>query len=179
MFGVWSFEIEREREKAPWILLHTWLRFRKISSPTSIYNSKLNPPQPLLSLPFLSARQLSKLLRSSFHVRYLHLHVNDRFFFFCRSSSEKYAPLDWSVYFDKEDDVAIPESNDVSLQNQNCHCFFTRLDINLPLTIIFPSIYLGFSCLHGRNWGSRCILFTRWWLFWVRLVLMDLLIFSL
>ncbi|KAG4972836.1 hypothetical protein AAZX31_11G013500 [Glycine max] len=30
-----------------------------------------------------------------------------------KSSSEKYAPLDWSVYFDKEDDVAIPESNDV------------------------------------------------------------------
>ncbi|KAG4987403.1 hypothetical protein JHK85_030386 [Glycine max] len=29
-----------------------------------------------------------------------------------KSSSEKYAPLDWSVYFDKEDDVAIPESND-------------------------------------------------------------------
>jgi protein phosphatase methylesterase 1 len=30
-----------------------------------------------------------------------------------KSSSEKYTPLDWSVYFDKEDDVAIPESNDV------------------------------------------------------------------
>ncbi|CAL5187465.1 unnamed protein product [Lathyrus oleraceus] len=30
-----------------------------------------------------------------------------------KSSSEKYAPLDWSSYFDKEDDVAIPESNDV------------------------------------------------------------------
>ncbi|XP_047175976.1 protein phosphatase methylesterase 1 [Vigna umbellata] len=30
-----------------------------------------------------------------------------------KSSSEKYAPLDWSQYFDKEEDVAIPESNDV------------------------------------------------------------------
>ncbi|CAJ2650804.1 unnamed protein product [Trifolium pratense] len=30
-----------------------------------------------------------------------------------KSSSEKYIPLDWSVYFDKEDDVAIPDSNDV------------------------------------------------------------------
>ncbi|KAJ1390852.1 Alpha/Beta hydrolase fold [Sesbania bispinosa] len=30
-----------------------------------------------------------------------------------KSSSEKYAPVDWTVYFDKEDDVAIPESNDV------------------------------------------------------------------
>ncbi|KAK7406003.1 hypothetical protein VNO78_07616 [Psophocarpus tetragonolobus] len=30
-----------------------------------------------------------------------------------KNSSEKYAPVDWSVYFDKEDDVAIPESNDV------------------------------------------------------------------
>ncbi|ESW29004.1 hypothetical protein PHAVU_002G036200 [Phaseolus vulgaris] len=30
-----------------------------------------------------------------------------------KSSSEKYAPLDWSLYFDREDDVAIPESNDV------------------------------------------------------------------
>ncbi|XP_057450129.1 uncharacterized protein LOC130741296 [Lotus japonicus] len=29
------------------------------------------------------------------------------------SSSEKYAPLDWSTYFDKEDDVAIPQTNDV------------------------------------------------------------------
>ena len=41
---------------------------------------------------------------------------------YCRSSSEKYSPVDWSVYFDKEDDVAIPESNDVSLQNP-CGCF--------------------------------------------------------
>ncbi|XP_061351096.1 uncharacterized protein LOC133296165 [Gastrolobium bilobum] len=30
-----------------------------------------------------------------------------------KSSSEKYSPVDWHVYFDKEDDVAIPESNDV------------------------------------------------------------------
>ncbi|KAJ1391255.1 Protein phosphatase methylesterase, eukaryotic [Sesbania bispinosa] len=30
-----------------------------------------------------------------------------------KGSSEKYAPVDWTVYFDKEDDVAIPESNDV------------------------------------------------------------------
>ncbi|KAK7307937.1 hypothetical protein VNO77_41432 [Canavalia gladiata] len=30
-----------------------------------------------------------------------------------KSSSEKYAPVDWSVYFDKEEDIAIPETNDV------------------------------------------------------------------
>ncbi|RDX91609.1 Protein phosphatase methylesterase 1, partial [Mucuna pruriens] len=30
-----------------------------------------------------------------------------------KSSAEKYAPVDWSAYFDKEDDIAIPESNDV------------------------------------------------------------------
>ncbi|XP_028788529.1 protein phosphatase methylesterase 1 [Neltuma alba] len=30
-----------------------------------------------------------------------------------QSSSEKYSPVDWSVYFDKEDDVKIPDSNDV------------------------------------------------------------------
>ncbi|KAK7253108.1 hypothetical protein RIF29_37546 [Crotalaria pallida] len=30
-----------------------------------------------------------------------------------KTSSEKYSPVDWSLYFDKEDDVTIPESNDV------------------------------------------------------------------
>lgn len=30
-----------------------------------------------------------------------------------KTSSEKYTPLDWSVYFDKQEDVVIPESNDV------------------------------------------------------------------
>ncbi|KAI4332426.1 hypothetical protein L6164_017335 [Bauhinia variegata] len=29
------------------------------------------------------------------------------------SSSQKYSPVDWSVYFDKEEDVTIPDSNDV------------------------------------------------------------------
>ncbi|XLV02134.1 hypothetical protein S245_016471, partial [Arachis hypogaea] len=29
------------------------------------------------------------------------------------SSLEKYLPVDWSIYFDKEQDVAIPNSNDV------------------------------------------------------------------
>ncbi|XP_016202216.1 protein phosphatase methylesterase 1 [Arachis ipaensis] len=30
-----------------------------------------------------------------------------------KSSLEKYLPVDWSIYFDKEQDVAIPNSNDV------------------------------------------------------------------
>ncbi|XP_038994488.1 protein phosphatase methylesterase 1-like isoform X1 [Hibiscus syriacus] len=30
-----------------------------------------------------------------------------------KSSSEKYSPLDWSDYFDREEDVSIPDSNDV------------------------------------------------------------------
>ncbi|XP_054813584.1 uncharacterized protein LOC129314242 [Prosopis cineraria] len=30
-----------------------------------------------------------------------------------QSSSEKYSPVDWSVYFDKEDDIKIPDSNDM------------------------------------------------------------------
>ncbi|KAE8666417.1 Phosphatase methylesterase 1 isoform 2 [Hibiscus syriacus] len=30
-----------------------------------------------------------------------------------KSSSEKYSPLDWSNYFDREEDVSIPDSNDV------------------------------------------------------------------
>ncbi|XP_038994489.1 protein phosphatase methylesterase 1-like isoform X2 [Hibiscus syriacus] len=34
-------------------------------------------------------------------------------FLFRRSSSEKYSPLDWSDYFDREEDVSIPDSNDV------------------------------------------------------------------
>lgn len=34
---------------------------------------------------------------------------------FCRTSSQKYSPLDWSDYFDREEDVSIPDSNDVSI----------------------------------------------------------------
>ncbi|XP_016450113.1 uncharacterized protein LOC107774961 isoform X4 [Nicotiana tabacum] len=30
-----------------------------------------------------------------------------------RTSSQKYAPLDWSDYFDREDDIQIPDSDDV------------------------------------------------------------------
>ncbi|GMI90712.1 protein phosphatase methylesterase [Hibiscus trionum] len=30
-----------------------------------------------------------------------------------KSSSEKYSPLDWASYFDREEDVCIPDSNDV------------------------------------------------------------------
>ncbi|KAJ0807828.1 putative protein phosphatase methylesterase-1 [Helianthus annuus] len=30
-----------------------------------------------------------------------------------QTSSEKYSPLDWKGYFDQEDDVCIPDSNDV------------------------------------------------------------------
>lgn len=33
----------------------------------------------------------------------------------CRSSSQKFAPLDWKDYFDKEDDIPIPDSDDVSV----------------------------------------------------------------
>lgn len=33
---------------------------------------------------------------------------------FFRSSSEKYSPIDWSSYFDKEDDISITGSNDVT-----------------------------------------------------------------
>ncbi|KAJ9562898.1 hypothetical protein OSB04_008058 [Centaurea solstitialis] len=33
--------------------------------------------------------------------------------FSCRTSSEKYSPLDWKGYFDQEDDVCIPDTNDV------------------------------------------------------------------
>lgn len=32
----------------------------------------------------------------------------------CRTLSQKYAPLDWSDYFDQEDDVRIPDSDNVS-----------------------------------------------------------------
>lgn len=37
--------------------------------------------------------------------------------FSCRSSLEKYAPLDWVGYFDEEKDISIPDSNDVSVDN--------------------------------------------------------------
>ncbi|KAM1092586.1 hypothetical protein ACFX19_020149 [Malus domestica] len=30
-----------------------------------------------------------------------------------QTSSEKYSALDWTEYFDKEDDISIPESNDI------------------------------------------------------------------
>lgn len=103
----------RKRTRTQWIH-HTWRHFPKISPTISHHNPLLFSP------PFLNVLQLSNvpLLRSSsfydvvfsFHFVLTVIH--------CRSSSEKYAPLDWSNYFDKEDDVAIPESNDVSLQNQ-------------------------------------------------------------
>lgn len=45
--------------------------------------------------------------------------------YICRSSSQKYGPLDWSDYFDKEDDVQISDSNDVSELSVNVlYCFF-------------------------------------------------------
>lgn len=34
--------------------------------------------------------------------------------YFCRISSQKYAPIDWLGYFDQEDDIRIQDSNDVS-----------------------------------------------------------------
>lgn len=42
-----------------------------------------------------------------------------------RSSSEKYSPVEWTNYFDKEDDVSIPGSDDVSVNE--CFQFWRTL----------------------------------------------------
>lgn len=55
-------------------------------------------------------------LGGSIHSLFYHLTLVDYVVDSCRSSSEKYSPVDWSVYFDKEEDVTFPDSNDVSLQ---------------------------------------------------------------
>lgn len=34
---------------------------------------------------------------------------------FCRTSSQKYSALDWKGFFDQEEDIRIPDSDDVSL----------------------------------------------------------------
>lgn len=39
--------------------------------------------------------------------------------FCCRSSLQKYAPLDWSAYFDREDDIRIKDTENVSLSLSN------------------------------------------------------------
>jgi hypothetical protein len=148
---LWTFEIERVTEReALWMPL-TWLRFPKMPL-KNLLKSILDA--------FLIAGQLSKLLRSSpsyacnvvFGPHQLptpspasacswlrNLRIWSFFSFaltvnYSRSSSEIYAPVNWSVYFDKQDDVAIPESNDVS--------FFCKIGIPISLRVFVTFFFL-------------------------------------
>jgi sterol desaturase/sphingolipid hydroxylase (fatty acid hydroxylase superfamily) len=80
----------------------------------------------------------------------------------CRSCLQKYAPLEWTGLFDKEEDVCIPDSNDVSFVLSLIATFF-------PLLKSSNAVYqcIGISCIHGRDRGTCCFLFTWRWLFWV------------
>lgn len=46
--------------------------------------------------------------------------------FWCRSSSQKYSPLDWSAYFDREDDIRIKDTENVSLSVSNWSTFYSN-----------------------------------------------------
>ena len=102
-------------------------------------------------------------------------HLNIQFWiqsfliFCCRTSSQKYAPLDWAGYFDREDDVSIPGSNDVSgFAKLFFSCSFSFLilwDHHLCLYV-----FSGLSCLLGRNTRTSYLLFAWRWLYWVCLI---------
>lgn len=70
-------------------------------APASVFAARpLRPPSTWVSVSFLNS-------------------PSDRIFTvklvccFCRSSSEKYSPVEWTSYFDKEDDISITGSDDV------------------------------------------------------------------
>lgn len=84
-----------------------------------------------------------------------------------RSSLQKYSPLEWSGYFDREDDIRIPDTEDVS---SGQFCSFTRQAVFFFFLVIILSNTLcdsGVSCISGRNRRASCFLSAWRWLFWV------------
>lgn len=100
--------------------------------------------------------------------------------FECRNLSEKYAPLDWNGYFDREEDVKIPDTDDASFYFylKICPIF---INIFLPafscfMIIIVDNViiflyfcFLGLSRLLGWIRWTCCVLSPRRWLFGVSL----------
>jgi hypothetical protein len=83
---------------------------------------------------------------------------------------QKYSPLEWSGYFDREDDIRIPDTEDVSsgqffpLQEKFFYFLFFLIYIILLLTRF---VILGVSCIFGRNRRAGCFLSAWRWLLWV------------
>lgn len=77
------------------------------SSPSSAFDQSSIPPRP--------GPQYAQFLQFWFSPKFFSIFLQ-QLVHFCRNSREKYAPLDWSGYFDKEEDVKIPESDDASFK---------------------------------------------------------------
>lgn len=107
----------------------------------------------------------------------------------CRNSSQKYLPLEWLEYFDQEDDISIPNSNDVSIflsrtRHSECthsdthkhsqtlvytsrHSYIGVNSHRLTLFCLICIILLGLSCIYGGERRTSCILSTWRRLLWV------------
>lgn len=77
----------------------------------------IRPPTPWVPLT------LSRSLQFTVFVFFFSLNFNG---FWCRSSLQKYSPLNWSAYFDREDDIRIKDTENVSLSVSNWSTFYSN-----------------------------------------------------
>lgn len=70
----------------------------------------------------------------------------------CRSTLQKYSPLDWREFFDREEDVSIPNSNDVSVWiDALTVIFFWSCIIALLLSANVLYHYRYFMCIRQET----------------------------
>lgn len=81
-----------------------------------------------------------------------------------RTSLQKYAPLEWSAYFDQEDDVCIPDSNDVSDHFiWLFHCLLKLLFRPFYENIIFNDLccFRYFTCIWQEQKGQLSFVYME------------------